>query len=161
MTWLIWLAALTAAIALWVALIRPWLCQQWWAKPFFNYIEPFERFAYLKSESILWARTKQLVGVLLTVLTQLGAIDITPLLPVIPDQYDAWILVGWNMLPMVIAVVGWLDERMRSKDTTKPIELVAVSDKILAANPGVAEKVAAAEVAKVEAVEAVKATGSV
>ena len=158
MYWLIALGVLTIVVAIWAALVRPWMRTQWWASDFLGAIEPFERFAYLKSESVLWARLKQFVGVVLTALTQLGAVDITPLLPIIPDVYDEYVIIGWNMLPMIIAAVGWIDERMRTEDTTKPIELVSVSNRVLEDNPDVVEKMFIAENAKIDAVRAVIAT---
>lgn len=157
MKWVVALAIVVLIIAVWVTWLRPRLVCQPWAEGFFRSIEPFERLFYRKSESVLWARTKVMVGTVLTMLTQLQAIDITPLFPIIPDDYEGYIIVAWNMLPMAISAVGLIDEYMRVKDTTKPIELVEVSEKVLEENPDVAQKVAYAQVTKVEAVEAVKA----
>lgn len=131
---------------------RAWLKNQPWAARFFAFIEPTEIFLFKKSETILWARFKILTGVLLTVLTQLGAIDLTPLLPFVPDKYEGLLLVFINFLPLIIAFVGMIDENLRNR-TALPIELVAVAEKHM--TPEVAEALAVAEVANVEAVVAV------
>jgi hypothetical protein len=155
MKYVVGLAIFVSLIAAWV-LLRPWLeCQPWMAG-FFRAIEPFERIFYRKSETVLWARAKVFTGVALSTMTQLQGIDITLLLPLIPDQYDAYVIVLWNFLPMAISAMGLMDEYMRVKDTTKPIEVVAVPDKVLEERPDVAEKVARFEEAKVEAVAAIK-----
>lgn len=146
------IAIVTAVVAVYAVYARPILREQAWAKPWFDFIEPIERRLFLKSETILMARTKMLVGMLLTLLTQLGQIDITPLMPLVPDDWEATIKVLWNFLPMVITIMGWWDEQLR-KDTTKPIEVVALpEDK--KADPVVAEAVAKVE----EAVAVAKST---
>lgn len=151
---LIGLLIFGALVAIWVTIIRPVLRSEPWAEPFFLAIEPFELWVYKKSETILWARFKMLIGVILTTLTQIGAIDITPLMPFVPDEWEPLVRFGWNLLPMLITILGMIDERMRN-DTTKPIELVALTEKEKE-KPAVAEAITAAEVTKVEAVAAVE-----
>lgn len=153
MALIMWLGAITAAVVIWCVVIRPWLRTQAWAAPFFKWIEPIELTIYKKSETILLARFKVLVGLLLTGMTQLGVIDITPLLPLVPDAYDKYVIVAWNMLPMVISFLGMIDEKLRN-DTTQPIEMVAVANKDM--TPAVVEAIAVADIAKVEAVTAVE-----
>lgn len=132
---------------------RAWLKSKPWMAGFFRWIEPVELFLFKKSETILWARLKVLTGVLLTLLTQIGTLDLTPLLPLLPEQYAAWVKVFINLLPLSIAAIGLIDEQLRYS-TTKPIELVALKEKDM--TPAVAEAVAVAEVAKEEAVVAVE-----
>jgi hypothetical protein len=157
MKYVVALAIFTAFVAVWVTWLRPWLLCQPWAEGFFRSIEPFERIFYRKSETVLWARTKVFIGGVLTMLTQLQAIDITPLLPLIPDAYETWVVVGWNAMPMAISVVGFIDEYMRVKDTTKPIEVVDVPEKIVEQNPAVAEQIATFEAVKKETVSVINA----
>lgn len=153
MKWLIGLAVITAFVAVFVVFIRPGMRNNPRFRSFFEWIEPMEIALWKKSETILWARLKMVIGVLLTTLTQLGSIDITPLLPIIPDNYEPYVIVVWNLLPMTISVVGFVDERLRY-DTTKPVELVAIPE-----NAPHDVKVAAAQAdsAKVEAVAVVMA----
>lgn len=151
---LITLLVITALIAIWVTIVRPWLRQKPSAQPFFAAIEPVELWLYKKSETILWARFKMLVGVVLTTLTQIQVIDITPLMPFVPSGYEQLVKFGWNMIPMLITVLGIIDESLRN-DTTQPIETVALTEADKA-KPEVAVAIAKLDEAKVEAVAVVK-----
>lgn len=133
---------------------REWLKSKPWAQGFFAWIEPIEIRLFKKSETILFARLKVVTGILLTLLTQLGTIDLTPLMPFVPEKYQVWVHAVFNLLPLIISFVGWMDESLR-KTTTLPIEVVAVPDKVVAENPKVADAVALATVAKEDAVAAV------
>lgn len=149
---LIAVAIVCALIAIWVLWLRPWMRDRDWARGFFSAIEPIEITLWRKSETILWARLKMLVGVLLAVLTSLGGIDLTPLMPFVPDQYEGLVRVAFNLLPLVITAIGWIDEKLR-RDTTKPLEVVALPED---QPPEVAAAVARVEVANMVAVETVK-----
>lgn len=138
---------------------RDWLKRQPWAAGFFRAIEPVEIALYKKSETVLFARIKVLTGVVLTLLTQLGGADFTPVLPYIPEAYRGLAQFGINLLPMFITLVGIMDERLRNT-TTKPLELVALPES-KPLPPAVAEAVAVAEQAKAEAVAEVKQEGLV
>ena len=143
-----------AAILLWYVLGgRAWLKLKPWAAGFFAAVEPIEILLYRKSETILWARLKMLVGVVLTVLIYLGSLDLTPIMPFVPQKYHALVQALYNLLPMLITLVGMADEKLRNT-STKPIELVALPDKLVTANPGVAAAVAVADASKAEAVAA-------
>lgn len=139
-------------IAVYVLFGRAWLKRQGWAVGIFASIEPIEIALWSKSETILWARLKVLTGIILTILTQAQVIDITPLLPFIPDQYDSLATHAWAMLPMLISLMGLADEKLR-RDTTKPLSVVTLPDIL---PPKVADALANAEAAKVEAVEIAK-----
>jgi len=142
-------------ILTWYALWgRAWLKSKSWAQPFFDWIEPIELVLFKKSETILFARLKILTGLLLAVLTNLGTIDLTPIMPFVPEKYQGWLHIAFNLAPLMLSVVGWMDEQLR-KRTTLPIEVVAVPDKTIAENPKVAEAVAMAVATKTEAVAAV------
>lgn len=152
---LIILAVITALL-LWYALQgRDWLKAKPWAQGFFAWVEPVEILLFKKSETILFARLKMLTGILLTFLTQIGTIDLTPWMPFVPEKYQPAVNAAVNAAPLMLTLVGWADERLR-KTTTKPIELVAVPDQVVAENPQVANAVAAAEAVKFEAVATVK-----
>lgn len=146
------LAALLVVYALW---LRPWLKTRPWAAPFYAWVEPLELALFRNSETILFARLKIVVGVTLTVLTEMGTLDITPMMPLIPEQYRGTAQVAFNLLPLLISVVGMADERLRNT-TTQPIELVAVKKDALPIQARIA--VADAELAKEQAVEIVNRT---
>lgn len=127
MRWIFAIALVTALMIAWVVFIRPWMRDKPWAKGFFEFIEPIELRLWRKSETILFARFKILVGVLITILTHAGAINIEQLMPFIPDQHEWWIRAIWNSLPLTISLLGLVDEQLR-KDTTKPLEAVVVPE---------------------------------
>jgi len=154
MTTIIVTAVITGLI-LWYALQgRDWLKSKVWAQGFFEFIEPVEIFIYKKSETILVARSLQFLGAILTLLTWIGSIDITPIMPLVPEKYQPYVHAAMSFLPLVLNALGAIVERLRNQ-TTKPIELVAVPDKVVAETPRLAEAVAMADATKVEAVAAV------
>lgn len=155
MTTLIVLAVITGII-LWYALHgRDWLKSKPWAQGFFEFIEPVEIFIYKKSETILVARSLQFLGAILTLLTWIGSIDITPIMPLVPEKYQPYVHAGMSFLPLVLNGLGAIVERLRNQ-TTKPLELVAVPDKVVAETPGLAQTIAKADEIKVEAVAETK-----
>jgi len=132
------LAVITALVIVWVTLLRPWLRRQLWACDFFASIEPYELWIYEKSESILWARWQQFLGLVLVLTGLFGGIDYTPLSILTPDWLDP-LLPG---IPLVLNIAGTVAERLR-RDTTKPLDVVALpQDK----PPEVAQAVARVEV---------------
>lgn len=143
------IAILALLIAAYAAGGRKWLKTKPWMAGFFAKIEPMEILLWRKSESILWARFLQGLGLLLTALTALGTFDLSPLFPLLPDKYR-WVQ---PMLPLIISAAGAMNEALR-RSTSKPLELVEVPD---AAPPRVAAAVATAEATKEIAVAAVKA----
>ena len=152
---LIVLAVITALL-LWYALQgREWLKSKSWAAPFFVWIEPIELALYKKSETILVARLKVIVGAVLTLLTQIGSIDLTPLIPFVPERHQPYVNFAINLLPLLISALGLIDEKLRN-GTTKPIELVAVPERDV--SPEVADALMAADAAKVDAVAVVEAS---
>jgi hypothetical protein len=86
------------------------------------------------------------------VLTQFGAIDLTPLMPFVPEQYAGIVHIIFNFLPLIITLIGALDEKLRNA-TTKPVELVAVPE--ATAPPEVKAAIAQADAAKQDAVAVV------
>lgn len=118
---------------------------------FFAKIEPIEIILWEKSETILFARLKIIAGVLLTLLTQLGTIDLTPLMPLVPEKYQGIAQVAFNALPMILTALGVIDERLR-RDTGTPLEIVALPDAVVAASPGIQQVVDNAAQVKAEAV---------
>ena len=148
------LALIVAVLLVYALWGRDWLRRRESAQPFFAWIEPIEIALFKKSPTILFARLKIATGLILTYLTTIGDIDLTPLMPFVPEKYQGWMHGAINALPLLISIVGWLDEQMRKK-TTLPIELVSVPEKDM--TPAVASAIVAADVAKVEAVTAVEA----
>jgi hypothetical protein len=133
---------------------RDWLKSKPWAQAFFDWIEPIEIALFRKSPTILFARLKVLTGLLLTWLTAAGDIDLTPILPFVPEKYQGLINGAAKALPLVLSLVGWADESLRKK-TTLPIELVAVPE--ATATPEVKVAIGKAQEAKEHAVATVKA----
>lgn len=154
------IAIVCALIAIWVLWLRPWMRDKEWAKGFFAAIEPIEIALWRKSETILWARLKMLVGVLLAVLTSLGGIDLTPIMPLVPDQYEGAIRVAFNLLPLAITAIGWIDEQLR-KDTTKPLEIVALPENKTPELQAAVCQVEATNAAAIETVKVAKEEGAV
>lgn len=159
MRFIFWIAVIVALALVWSLWGRNWLkARDWgWSNAFFAWIEPIEIRLWKNSKTIFIARLKILTGLLLTLGTQLGAVDITPLMPFVPDAWEPVVRIVWNFLPLTITVLGWMDEQLR-KETTEPLEVVATPEAVKAALPEVqkmeeakAEAVAAVEVAKAEA----------
>ncbi len=151
------LLALITVLLLWYAIAgREWLKSKPWGKAFLAWVEPVEILLFKKSETILLARLKIVSGFVLTLFTQVGAIDITPLMPLVPDKYRHLAQTAFNFIPLSISLLGWVDQSLRYA-TTKPVVLVAIPDKLVASVPAIANAVAAADAAKAEAVAIVKA----
>lgn len=121
--------SIIALIVLYAVFGREWLKKKtWpWSVRFFHIVEPIEIALWKKSETILLARLKVLVGVLLSVLTSLSAFDITPLMPLVPERWQGAMTVAFNLLPLTISFIGMIDEKMRY-GTTMPVAMVAVPD---------------------------------
>jgi hypothetical protein len=149
--------SLITALLLWYALQgRDWLKSKSWAQGFFARVEPIEILLFKKSETILVARLLQGLGAILTLLQYFNGADLTPILPLVPLKYQFYLTTAVNCVPLLLNVIGAIIERLRNK-TTKPIELVAVPDKVVAESPELQDVIAKADDAKVEAV-AVTAT---
>jgi hypothetical protein len=148
---LIVLAVITGLLLLYALWGRDWLKSKSWAQGFFAFIEPVEIFIFKKSETILVARSLQGLGAIMIVLSWLGEIDLTPIMPLVPEKYQPYVHAASTFLPLVLNGLGAIVERLRNQ-TTKPIELVAVADKVVAENPVLAETIAKADELKVEAV---------
>lgn len=152
MTGLVIIAIIAIIVALYAVWGRNWLkAKTWpWSKRFFEITEPIEIALWSKSETILWSRFLQFLGVVGAILTWFGALDVTPYLALAPEKYRPWI----SAAPFAaLALNGIISEILR-RGTTKPLELVAVSDN---APPAVKAEVEKAEAAKVEAVATVVA----
>lgn len=140
---------LVVFIIVWVTYGRDWVATTQRGARFLAWIEPFEIALYKKSNTILWARFKMLTGALLTLMTQMGEIDITPLLPLLSEKWRGPVQVGFNFLPLTITLMGMIDEQQRN-NTTKPVEIVALPNAVLA-EPEVAQAVAHVEIAQANA----------
>lgn len=150
---LVIISSILVALIIWYALQgRDWLKSKPWAAGFFAWIEPIEIALFKKSQTILFARLKIVSGLILTMLTQAGTINLTPFMPFVPEQYQAYVNVAVNCLPLALSLMGWIDEALRNK-TTQPLELVAVAEKDV--TPAVKEAIAMADATKTEAVAAV------
>lgn len=154
MKFIFWVSVVVALALVWSLWGRNWLkARGWrWSNAFFAFIEPIEIMLWKNSKTIFVARLKIATGLLLMVGAQLGAIDITPLMPFVPDEWEGVVRFAWQLLPLTIAAVGWMDEALR-KETTKPLALVAVPED---APADVKQAVAQVEAENRLAVEVVK-----
>lgn len=127
---------------------RAWLKSTSWGQRFLDWIEPVEIALFKKSETILFARLQQALGLVLTALTFLGTIDLTSFKAMVNPKW------GWlfDCIPMAVTILGLISEYLRNR-TTKPVEVVAAPATI---SPEAAAVVAAAENANAEAVAVVK-----
>lgn len=153
---LIPLSLVTLILLIYALWVRDWLKSKPWAQGFFAKVEPIEILLFKKSETILFSRVLQVLGVILTFLQQFNGIDLTPILPLFPEKYHGIVMLLTNSMPLIISLLGWMVEKLRNS-TTKPLELVAVPDKVLEENPTLANTIAAADATKAEAVEVAKA----
>jgi hypothetical protein len=150
------LLALVAFVVLYVMWLRKWLKTQRWADGFFAAIEPFEIALYKKSETLLVSRALWVGGLLVSSYDAIAIfatqLDWTPLtarvLSDVPEDLRG--LVVSVAIGAIGLLIGWMRKR-----TTKPIEIVELSDANM--TPQVAAAVAGAEAAKVEAVAVVNA----
>lgn len=156
-TVLVALAALVA-FTLWYALAgRRWLRSKSWAQGFFAWIEPIEIALFKKSETILMGRILWVGGLFVTfydsVAVFASSLDLTPVTTRVFDTVgvpaDMRGLVMSGAITALGLIINWLRQR-----TTKPLELVAIAEKDI--TPAVADKIAIAEVAKVDALAEVK-----
>jgi hypothetical protein len=148
MFWLI--IILTIFVAVWVLWLRPYLRDKPSAAWFFHLIEPVEIALWSKSESVLWARWLQFLGIASAGLAFAGSFDPMTLIFLVPDEWR-WILLG---VPPAALFLNGVIQKMLREGTTKPLELVAVPD---SAPIEVKEAVVKAEITKDDAVAAVKA----
>lgn len=149
MLWL-WLGALIVVwFVIWVVWLRNWLyCKPWaWSQAMFKAVEPIELWLWDKSETILWSRFLIVLGLIPPILDQLQLFNVPAVLGVIPPKYQPY-------LSLVFAVLGIISEILR-RATTKPLTLVAVSDK-RGLSPDVAAAIESADATKREAVAVVK-----
>ncbi len=148
-----------AGILLFYALVlRPWLKNQSWAQGFFAKVEGLELALFKKSETVLAGRLLWLGSGLVTIYDAVGvfftSLDLTPIQTRIFDAlHIPQDLRGLTLSAFVMAI-GVMMVKLR-KTTTKPLELVALPDKVVAENPKVAEAVAMADATKTEAVAVV------
>lgn len=159
-TFLVLFALASVAAIVYAMWGRAWLKKQPFAKPFFDFVEPIELFLFKNSETILFARLKIFTGVMLAVLTYMGAFDFSSVAFVralIPEEhqkiFDGAVAAVPVIVPLLISLVGAIDEWLRNR-TTKPIELVAVNESTASAE--VKEAIEAADAVKAEAVAVVK-----
>lgn len=149
------LAVVTALLLFYALYGREWLKSKPWAGGFFALVEPIEIVLFKKSETVLFGRLLQLLGAILTALTWLGSIDITPVLPLVPEKYAGIVQAVFSFMPLILNGLGAIVERLRNR-TTKPLELVAVTE-AEAQKPAVAAVLEAADVVKAKAIAIVEA----
>lgn len=123
------LAVFVSILMVWSLWGRDWLKARNSAatNAFFAWYEPIEVALFENSKTIFIARLKVLTGLLLTLGTQIGQIDIAPIMPFVPEAWQGSILIAWNMLPLSLSILGGLDEYLR-RSTTQPTETVALTE---------------------------------
>jgi hypothetical protein len=148
---LIILAVITGLL-LWYALWgRDWLKSKPWAQGFFAWVEPVEIVIFKKSRTILLARILKALGIVLAALQYFDGVDLAPILPLVPEKYQWFLTTAVGSIPLLSTIVGWMVERLRN-ETSTPIQLVALPDKVVAESPKLQDVIAKADDAKVEAV---------
>jgi hypothetical protein len=147
--------AMILIIALWYLLVgRAWLKTKSWARGFFSAIEPIEIALFKKSETVLAGRLLWFGGLIVSsydaVAVFAQGLDLTPVtsrvLAQVPEDMRGLVVTA------VFTLIGYLMVWLR-KRTTKPIEIVAASDKD--STPNTVAAVAAADAASDNAVAAV------
>lgn len=152
------LCLIVALLFVYAIVLRPWLKEQSWAVKFFAWIDPVELALFKKSEQVLAGRLVWLGGGIVTIYDAVGAyfsnLDFTP----ITTRLFDWMHIPQDFrgltLSAFVTALGLMIVNLRKK-VTKPLELVAVSDKDVATNPKVAEAIAMADQTKTEAVNVV------
>ena len=159
MTVLLLIVALVVALLFLYALVlRPWLKTKPWAAGFFAKLDEIELALFKKSETILVGRLLWIGGLFVTfydgIAVFVSSLDITPLTTRVFDYLhippDMRSLSASAFIGILGLLINWL-----RKTASKPLELVAVSEKDMAANPRVAEAIAMADSTKTEAVNVV------
>lgn len=146
--------ALAALALLYVMWLRKWLKTKRWADGFFKAIEPFEIALYKKSETLLLSRSVWVGSAMVTAYDSVAvfatSLDLTPLtsrlLKDIPEDLRGLVISA--LIGGLGLLIGWLRKR-----TTTPIEIVALAEADM--TPKIAQAVAVAEEAKIEAVAVV------
>lgn len=152
------LCLIVAFLFVYAIVLRPWLQKQPWAVKFFAWIDPLELALFKKSEQVLAGRLVWLGGLIVTAYDAVGAywsnLDFTPITTRVLDFLHVPPDLRGLTLSAFVTALGLMIVNLRKK-VTKPLELVAVSDKDVAANPKVAEAIAMADKTKTEAVNVV------
>lgn len=148
MWFIIAFGVLTLFLLNYVLWFREWLkTRPWpWSQRYFEIIEPLEIFFYGKSETLLWGRWLMLGGTLVPALEAVQLLNIPELIALLPEN---WV----KYAPLVFTLIGVIVEIQR-RYTTKPLEVVALPTH--GNTPEVVAAVENLEVAKVEAIAAVK-----
>jgi hypothetical protein len=151
--------ALILAALVWYAIKgRAWLKTKPWAVKFFAWIEPVELALFKKSETILVGRLLWVGGIFVTLYDSVAvfasSLDLTPVTTRIFDALSIPQDMRGLTVSAFFAILGLLINRLRAK-VSQPLELTAISDKDVAANPKVAEAIAMADATKAEAVNVV------
>jgi len=144
------LLSLTAIVAVWTVIVRPWLRDKPWMQWFFAnpVVEWIEIHVYRKSETLLWARWFQLMGAVAVSAGYLGGIDWTIFAPVIPEKWLPFL----PMIPLALNFIATIAEAQR-RDTSEPLSVVSLPQVV---SQEVASAVDALKTAKIEAVSVVK-----
>jgi hypothetical protein len=146
-------------IVLYALVGRPWLKTTPWGQRFLTWVEPVELALFKKSETILMGRLLWVGGLFVSLYDGIAAfatsLDLTPITTRVFD----WLSVPQDMrgltVSALIGIIGLIINRLRAT-VTKPLELVAVSDSTVTTKQAAA--IAKADVAKDQAVAAVKAS---
>lgn len=143
-------------LMLYALVIRPWLKNQPWAQKFLAWVEPIEIALFKKSETVLVGRLVWVGGLFVSAYDGLAqfasSLDLTPLTTRIFDALHIPPDLRGLTVSAFVMGVGLAVVKLR-KQTTKPLELVAVADKDV--TPKVAEAIAMAGATNVEAVAVV------
>lgn len=143
-------------VLLYALAIRPWIRKTAWGQAFLAKIEPLEIVLFKKSETVLVGRMVWFGGLIVSaydVIAQFArSLDLTPVTTRIFDALHIPPDLRGLTTSAAVMGLGLIIVKLR-KDTTKPLALVEAP-----ANSPASVAVAKADVANVQAVQAVKAT---
>ncbi len=130
------LLVLTAVVAVYVVLLRPWLRKREWAQGYFRVVEPVELWLYGKSETILWSRFLVLLGMIPGFLSAFAGFDFSPFIEWVPEKYRPWLF-------LAVTIAGVMGEALR-RDTTKPLAVISLPEEKTSEQAAVVANVEAA-----------------
>ena len=146
------LAVLVPFLAWYTIWGRTWLKTKSWMGWLYHsrFGEWTEIYLFKKSETVLWGRTLQAVGYVLTAIASLGGIDLTPIAAILPEKLQ-WLP---PLLPLIISIAGLIQVKQRI-DTTEPLAITALPNSVKQ-DPPVAAALEVLKEAKTEAVVVAK-----
>lgn len=157
MTKLLIFLVLTAIVVGYITFGRDLVKAQPW---FVRWVEPVEIALWRKSETLLKARFLMATGAVLSFLTQIGSLNLSPLLLFLPEEYRDTANAVLAIVPLLISAIGALDEYQR-RNTSQPLPVVEIPTNAAPELKAVVATVEATNAQAVAVVAEAKAEGSI